>query len=193
MCPRDSSFEKLLSGGDRRSIGRSNDAVQIVQKSPARITELVTGLMHEDPRISMRMADALEKVSLINADWLQPHCAKLLKLAQTTDQQEIRWHMAQILPRLRMSPVQRRLAFSVMLSFLEDRSRIVAACALEAIARLAAGDPALTSQADRQIEKSLRSTSPAVQARARLLQVFRSQKKGGTRGPPSQNFRNKVP
>jgi hypothetical protein len=153
--------------------------VEIVRQNPDRIGELTDGLCNEDARISMRMADALEKLSLENARWLQPYRARLLQIARNTNQQEIRWHMAQILPRLHMSPALRKEAYRTLVPYLKDKSHIVIAYGLTALAHLAEGDAKLQSEVGKEIERALKSSSAAVRARARLLVKARQKARAG--------------
>jgi hypothetical protein len=51
---------EMLKGGDRRSIGISNEAVARVLKEPELFDTLYAGLFADDPVIRMRSADAAE-------------------------------------------------------------------------------------------------------------------------------------
>jgi len=62
----------MLKGGDRRSIGRSNEVTKLVLRQPGRFAELVECLWSEDPIVRMRAADAAEKVSAMKTDLLKP-------------------------------------------------------------------------------------------------------------------------
>ena len=126
----------MLAGGDRRSIGRSREVVKLVARSPGLIPVLVRGLDHDDPIVRMRAVDALEKVTAGQPALLGRHRRRLLALAGTETQQEVRWHLAQMLPRLRLAAADRAVAVRVLTEYLADRSRIVQACALAAELRL---------------------------------------------------------
>ena len=97
-----------LKGGDRRSIGRVDEVVNSVLGSAFLFEELINGLSSDDPILRMRTADAVEKVTRVRPELLAPHKKSLIRLAGDTDQQEVRWHMAQILPRLALKPDERR-------------------------------------------------------------------------------------
>jgi hypothetical protein len=114
-----------LAGGDRRSIGQSDQVAQHVLGHPKKFAEIVGGLSIDDPLIRMRCADVAEKVSRVQPEWLQAHKAALLDLAMRTTQQELRWHLAQMLPRLRLSKKERRGTVAVMFEYLNDKSQIV--------------------------------------------------------------------
>jgi hypothetical protein len=126
-----------LKGKNRRSIGRSNEVVAIVQQRPAVFPQLMQGLWSSDPLVRMRAADAAEKVSLRRPDLLQPFKTKLLRLLEVTTQQELRWHLAQMVPRLRLAKKDRVRATVVFRRHLNDQSSIVKASAMQAIADLA--------------------------------------------------------
>jgi hypothetical protein len=92
-----------LQGGDRRSIGRVPEVVAEVLSHPDLFGELMMGMQHPDPVVRMRAADAAEKVSAKHPDYLAPYTDELLhQIAQGT-QQEVRWHVVQMLPRLALS------------------------------------------------------------------------------------------
>lgn len=100
----------LLGGGDRRMVRGVADVVRAVRTNMSLLSALVDGLTNPDPKVRMRCADALEKLTIDDAAPLQAHRAALLRLAETTTQQELRWHLCQILPRLRLTAAQRARA-----------------------------------------------------------------------------------
>ncbi len=48
-----------LQGGDRRSIGRADEVVADVLNDPALFDDLFQGMLHDDPVVRMRSADAV--------------------------------------------------------------------------------------------------------------------------------------
>jgi hypothetical protein len=62
----------------------------------------------------MRSAGAVEKVSSQRPEWLAPHKRVLLDIAARTGEQELRWHLAQMLPRLPLTPAERQRAVALM-------------------------------------------------------------------------------
>jgi len=83
----------LLEGGDRRTIGRSNQVAAIVSKDPGLFPKLIAGLWSADPLVRMRTADATEKVTRKNRELLLPYKKELLGLMAGTTEQELRWHL----------------------------------------------------------------------------------------------------
>lgn len=158
-----------LAGGDRRSIGRSEEVARDVERAPDLLPHLVQGLEDADERVRMRAADALEKVTREHPDWLRPFKRRLLRLAAESTQQEVRWHLAQLLPRLPLTDGERRRALVLLDGYLDDRSAIVRTFALQALADVGGDHPATSSAVRRRIARAAESGTPAMQARARKL------------------------
>jgi HEAT repeat protein len=169
------SLAAVLGGGDRRSIGRSNEVAALVLSQPKRFPELIACLWSDDPLVRMRAADAAEKVSAQEPALLEPFKAELLGLLVEADQQELRWHLAQMIPRLPLTAGESRRAARIFRSFLKDRGSIVKTSALQALADLSRHDPGLRSEVLERIEEALRTGTPAMKARGRnLLKEFRA-------------------
>src|SRR5271157_943194 len=161
----------LLQGGDRRMIGRSDQVAAMVGKAPKLFPELIAGLWSEDPLVRMRAADAAEKVTRKNRELLQPYKGELLGLMAETEQQELRWHLAAMVPRLLLDTKQRNLATSLLVGYLEDRSSIVRAFALQGLADLAQDDPSIRPGVIEILRRATRTGTPAMKARGRKLLV----------------------
>jgi hypothetical protein len=160
---------KKLSGGDRRSIGRSNEVAAHVLAHPANFRHVVNGLAADDPVVRMRAADAIEKITTRRPDLLRPYKRKLLAIAGSTNQQEIRWHAALIIPRLELTPKERAVALDILFDYLRDKSSIVKTFAMQAIWDLAATDAKLKSQITPLIEELTQVGTAAMRARGRKL------------------------
>ena len=158
-----------LAGGDRRSIGRSNEVAAPVLARPALFRPLFGGLSSDDPVLRMRAADAIEKITLPRPDLLKPFKKKLFEIAGSADQQEVRWHMALLLPRLELNPRERALALDILFDYLRDRSSIVKTFAMQALADLATQDAALKSNILPLLEELTAMGTPAMRARGRKL------------------------
>lgn len=119
-----------LRGGDRRSIGRSGEVVAEVLADPSLFPALIDAMVEPDPLVRMRAADAVEKVSRSRRELLEPHRRRLLNEVAQIPQQEIRWHIAQLVPRLELMGVDREQAVELLIEYLDDASRIVKAFAM---------------------------------------------------------------
>jgi len=163
------SILEKLGGGDRRSIGRSNQVVKQILAQPALFSRLFAGLMSTDRLVRMRAADAIEKITLKNPALLQPYKKQLLELAGRTDEQEVRWHMAQLLPRLELSEAQRDVALDILFDYLHDSSSIVKTFAMQGIADLARGNKMLAVKILSMIRELTEMGTPAMRARGRKI------------------------
>jgi HEAT repeat protein len=159
----------MLTGGDRRSIGRVDEVVAFAGHSASKIGALVDCLWDEDARVRMRAADALEKISRKQASALQPHQKELMALARTTTQKEVRWHLAVMLPRLRLTQVESERVAEILESYLEDRSSIVKTCAMQGLVELSEQCTSLRPLADEIVRAATRSGTAAMRARGRKL------------------------
>jgi hypothetical protein len=160
---------KKLSGGDRRSIGRSNEVVAEVLAQPAQFRHVFAGLGSSDPLVRMRAADAAEKITERRPELLQPYKMKLLAIAGGTEQQEVRWHAALMIPRLKLTAKQRAVAVDILFDYLRDRSSIVKTFAMQGLASLADSDFSLRTKILPLLEELTEIGSPAMRARGRKL------------------------
>jgi hypothetical protein len=131
--------------------------------------ELIAGFWFKDPFVRMRAADAVEKVTRTNPELLRPYKKELLGLLADAKEQELRWHLAVMVPRLSLTLMERQRVISLLNSYLEDRSSIVKTFALQGLADLAHDDPAIRPSVIEILRESARSGTPAMKARSRKL------------------------
>ena len=162
-----SQILKKLEGGDLRSIGRSEEVVQDILENPALFGEVFDGMLSEDPRVRMRSADALEKVSSRHPEYLQPFKNRLINEISKIEQQELRWHVAQMFSYLAVSTQERAEIVRILLFYLDaDRSRIVKVCSIQTLADLAERDKSIRPTIVRRLQEVIASGSPAMVNRA---------------------------
>jgi len=123
----------------------------------------------DDPLVRMRAADAAEKVSRKQPQLLRPFKAELLRLLDEAGEQELRWHLAQMVPRLPLSGRERLRAAATFRRYLEDRSSILKTCALQAIADIAADHESLRAETRACLGYAAKNGTAAMKARARKL------------------------
>jgi hypothetical protein len=100
---------------------------------------------------------------------LRHYKEELLGLLEETTQQEMRWHLAALIPRLPLTEGEIGRAWTALTRYLNDRSSIVKTFALQGLADLARLDPALRESAKNLIEDAARAGTAAMKARARKL------------------------
>jgi hypothetical protein len=164
MSPKD--ILARLEGGDRRTIGCADEVAAIVCKNPRLFPRLITGLWSQNPLVRMRAADAAEKVTRTDRELLRPFKRELLGLMAEATEQEVRWHVAVMVPRLVLNAEERQVAMSLLNGYLEDRSSIVRTFALQGLADMAEDDPSIRSGVVEVLRESTRSGTPAMKARS---------------------------
>ncbi len=164
-----SNILQKLKGGDLRSIGRSEEVVQDILQNPDLFSEVFEGMLNDDPIVRMRSADAVEKVSLKHPEYLHPYKRVLIEEIAKIEQQEVKWHVAQMLPRLNLNSKERPVVFDILLKYLDDRSRIVKTFSMQALADLAEKDITLRPKVIQILEDLIRTGSPAMKSRGKKL------------------------
>jgi hypothetical protein len=163
------SILALLQGGDRRMIGRSGEVAAMVSENPRLFPRLIAGMWSQDPLVRMRAADATEKVTRENRELLRPYKKELLGLMAEAREQELRWHLAVMVPRLPLNARERELAATMLNRYLEDRSSIVKTFALQGLADLAQTGPNIRADVLETLREAARNGTAAMKARSRKL------------------------
>jgi hypothetical protein len=158
-----------LRGGDRRSIGRSTEVATAVSKRPSLFAELFEGLFVPDPLVRMRAADAVEKVTRSRPELLQPRKLLLLEAIAPLQQKEVRWHVAQMLPRLGLTVEEQQKAVRILMGYLADASSIVRTSSMQALVELSERDTRLRARVRPLVERLARTGTPAMRSRGRNL------------------------
>jgi 3-methyladenine DNA glycosylase AlkD len=122
-----------------------------------------------DPVVRMRAADAAEKLTAGDPGLLAPYKRRLLREVAASDQQEVRWHVAQMIPRLTLTTTERAAAVETLIAYLDDTSSIVKTFSMQALADLAENDAALTARILPLVEDLTARGSAAVKSRGRKL------------------------
>jgi len=157
---------KKLTGGDRRQIGRSEEVAAEVKLNPDLFPVLFSGLTCSDGLVRMRAADAAEKVTRQNTGLLKPHKGALLRILETSAEQEVCWHVAVMVPRLRLTVEERKRVFVVLKSYLTAGSRIQRVMALQGLVDLTDQGSEIRSHVMRLVKQALSSDVPSVRSRA---------------------------
>jgi hypothetical protein len=166
--PKSNILERL-KGGDPRSIGRVDEVAAAVSNDLALFPVLMKGWWSEDSLVRMRTADATEKITRNQPDLLGRYKKELLGLMAEAKEQELRWHLAAMVPRLPLDVTERRVVTSLLRNYLEDKSSIVKTFALQALADLASVHPSMQAEVIELLRQSARSGTPAMKVRSRKL------------------------
>ncbi|MGH9571359.1 MAG: hypothetical protein ACRD4F_17070 [Candidatus Angelobacter sp.] len=158
-----------LRGDDQRSIGRSNEVAEEIARNPKLFSEVFRAALAPNQVVRMRAADAIEKATRSQPEFLQPFKRQILKNVAEIQQKEVRWHVALVLPRLRLTSRERNWAISILLEYLEDKSSIVRTFAMQGLAALALLEPQLRARVVPLLELLTASGSHAMRSRGRRL------------------------
>lgn len=164
-----SKILEILRGGDRRSIGRVPEVVTAVLANPGLLHDVFAGIMSEDPVTSMRCADATEKLSAKRPDLLQPFKRALLTTVAALDRQEVQWHVAQMIPRVKLNSRERATALTILDGYLASKSSIVKAASMQAMAELSEQDVSVRPRIMARLTELTETGTPAMKSRGRRL------------------------
>lgn len=160
---------RKLTGTDRRSIGKSNEVVAEVLANPSLFGILFNGMLDSDSVLRMRCADAIEKITVTHPQYLRPYKRKLIQYVAKIEQQEVRWHVAQLFSRLALTPKERSRVVGILAGYLKEQSSIVKAFSMQALANIAEQDAGLRVPIIKLLKELTLAGSPAMKARGKKL------------------------
>lgn len=160
---------KMLEGGDRRSIGRSNEVVKLVLKQPRLFTTVISGIALDDQLVRMRCADAAEKITAMHPEYLCRHKHLIIDDYSRIEQKEVRWHIAAMLARLRLTVNEQTRVIGILLFYTYDHSSIVKTLAMQGLTDLALRYEKLRPLVRLHIKDLSIIGTPAMRARGRHL------------------------
>lgn len=164
----------LLSRGDLRTIGDSNDVIAAV-KTKEDFEALFKLIFSNSRPVAMRASDAVEKVSKEHPEYLSDHADQIVELAKTVSNKEMKWHLAQLLPRLSVSPEKMRRLFQRLNYWASNpnESRIVRVNSLQGMYELSLRlqDAKVNAVLQNTIRSFEGQRLPSLSARARKLRL----------------------
>ena len=175
-------LREYLTGGDRRSLGRAKQLHKLLQERMDLFPQLLRCMWDSDPLVAMRAADAVEKITLNAPKLLQPFKNELLGLAAEAEQPELRWHLALMVPRLKLTSPEQKRAVAIFMDYLSDKGAIVKTLALQALFDLSLQTPNASIDIEEILNNAARTGTAAMRARARILLAKMAKTRGkGTR------------
>lgn len=165
-----SDFEKLLSGGSLRSLGKSNSLISKIRNQDD-FSELFKFLFHENRIVAMRAADVIEKVSISNPGYLLKHKKEIINLCKSETEKEVKWHLALLLPRLNPTNKELLQSWEILTEWALDRanSRIVRVHSIQSLFDLLKERKELEKDFNLTLMKLERENIPSINARIRKL------------------------
>jgi hypothetical protein len=165
-----SGFREALSGGTRTSVGDADQLIRKLLKAPSGLSEIYRLFLDEDPVVAMRASYVAMRVAEQKPESVQQFTKDLLKNLNLYTQQEVRWHIPQLLVHLHLTKAQKRKAYEVVMGWAEtDKSKIVGYYGFQAAADFAETDQALLQDFIPRIRKANKTGAKSIQNRCKKI------------------------
>jgi len=115
----------------------------------------------------MRAVDSIEKIVRDHNSYLDKHKFSLLDLIAGATDKELKWHLAQLVPRLKLLDEEKNSTFEVLKKWLMDKneSKIVRVNSIQALYELSRGNKTLTESFDEMLNNIREENIPSINAR----------------------------
>ena len=164
------SVREKLTGGTRTSVGSADEVIQKLLKNTVGLSVIYDLFLDEDPVVAMRASYVAMKVAEQKPDSVEPFAKDLLKNLNLYTQQEVRWHIPQLLAHPNLTPAQRRKAYEVLMEWSEtDKSKIVGYYSLQTAANFAETDDKLLQDFIPRLKKANKLGAKSIQNRCKKI------------------------
>jgi hypothetical protein len=173
-------FEKILSGGDLRSIGNSNVVILKI-KNQNDFDKLFKYLFHEERLVVMRAADTIEKITINHPDYLKSHKNEILKLCNVAIDKELKWHLALLIPRLHLDVQEFDNAWNTLTKWAKNKanSRIVRVNSIQGLCEMTKQKSEMKKDLSLTLTELEKENVPSINARIRKLKKLITNKTFG--------------
>ena len=172
MEPLKEKIYALLNGGDLRSISGSNEVAMLIHSQND--FDVLFDFLNDSSRIIvMRAADSIEKVSRRHSTYLDKHKTVLLGMIADATDKELKWHLAQLVPRLKLDDDEKNNAFEIFKRWLlnENESNIVRVNSIQALYELSYNSKSSKKSFDEILISIEKENIPSINARIRKLKL----------------------
>lgn len=169
MNAAETSVRERLARGPKAGLGCANGIVAEALGSPGIIAELVEAL--GDPRtvVTIRAANALDKVQRAQPEEVARFGRQLVRTALQCQDLRTRWNLVEVVGKLPLRGRDRALAIELMFEALGSTSGFLRTFAMTGLVEYAREDDALKRRVQDVVAKALEDSSAAMRARARKL------------------------
>jgi hypothetical protein len=165
-----SKFRELLSGGTRTSVGEADKVITSLLKSDKGLSEIYDLFLDTDPVVAMRASYVAMRLAEQKPETVKPFTKDLFKNLPLYTQQEVRWHIPQLLVHLDLTKTQKRKAYETVMEWAEtDKSKIVGYYGLQAAADFAETDEVLLQDFLPRLRAANRSGAKSIQNRCKKI------------------------
>jgi hypothetical protein len=163
-------FRETLSGGNRTSVGDAEKVITKLLKTPSDLSEIYQLFLDDDPVVAMRASYVAMRVAEQKPESVYPFTKELLKNLDLYTQQEVRWHIPQLLVHLKLTKAQKRRAYEVVMDWAEtDKSKIVGYYGFQAAADFAESDDFLLEDFIPRIRAANKAGAKSIQNRCKKI------------------------
>ena len=164
------AFRETLSGGNRTSVGDADKVINKLLTNPVGLGEIYSLFLDGDPVIAMRASYVAMRVAEQKPESVYPFTKELLKNLGLYTQQEVRWHIPQLLVHLNLTKAQKRKAYEVIMDWAEtDKSKIVGYYSFQTAADFAESDDLLFQDFVPRIRKANKNGAKSIQNRCKKI------------------------
>lgn len=161
---------QVLSGGTRTSVGEADQVIAEMLKAPAGLNEIYKLFLDADPVVAMRASYVAMKVAEQEPESVKPFAKDLLADLGLYTQQEVRWHIPQLLVHLQLTNDERRKAYEMVMNWAEtDKSKIVGYYGYQAAADFVAQDQDLLQDFIPRIRNANKTGAKSIQNRCKKI------------------------
>jgi hypothetical protein len=163
-------FREALSGGTRTSVGDADQVIRNLLRSPSGLGEIYKLFLDADPVVAMRASYVAMRVAEQKPESVEPFIKDILKNLDLYTQQEVRWHIPQLLVHANLTKTQKKRAYEVLMEWAEtDKSKIVGYYGFQAAADFAETDQALLQDFIPRIRKANKTGAKSIQNRCKKI------------------------
>lgn len=168
------NFARLLLGDDLRTI-RQNSTVIGSVKDQKSFDELFKLVFHHERTLALRAVDAIEKLTVKRREYLQPHKSQLLLALKSADHKELKWHIAQLVPRLDLDRKELDDVWHALTHWTQNKneSKIVRVNSLQGLFDLSRRYTEFKNDFDKTLASIEHQKIPSIQARIRRIRKSR--------------------
>ncbi len=112
----------MLTGGHPNSLGRTEEAVDLVLANPDRFDELFSCYQSDDEVVRLRVSSAMKRIEPERRDLIMVYLDRFIGEIGMLDQASAQWTLAQLFERIEpeMTPAQKSGALAIMKRNLAD-------------------------------------------------------------------------
>ena len=163
-------YKAALSGGTRTSIGEADAVISELVESSSGLEQIYSLFLDPDPVVAMRSSYVAMRVAEQKPETVRPFAKLLFANLENYTQQEVRWHVPQLLVHLDLSPADRSRAYQVVMNWAEtDKSKIVGYYGFQAAAEFAQQDSELLHDFIPRIRQANKSGAKSIQNRCKKI------------------------